>query len=118
MAWMIFLLTFAAVVCSPWLAAKMMRLPGGLGRSAIVALVTLGLIQVISMVSQHLGPLGGIVGFMAMLAAWYQVVKVVYGTDTAHTVVFMFWHLFFQVLMISLLALLFDGSRVAWVWGA
>lgn len=117
MALLAILLSLAAIVFSPFFAARLMRLQGGVGKSAIVAFVTLGLTQIIAMVSQHLGPLGGLLGFMAMLAAWYQVVKIVYGTDTAKTIVFMFWHLFFQLLSLSLLALFLGPSRIAWVWG-
>lgn len=111
------LLTFAALILSPHIAAKVMRLEGGLGKAAIVAFVTLGAIQIIAMVAPHLGPFGGILGFMASLATWYQVVKVVYGTDMARTIVFMFWHLFFQILFVSLLALLLGPDRISWVWG-
>lgn len=117
MALFALIITLAAVVASPFLAAKIMRLEGGVGKSAIVALVTLGATQIIGMIAQHLGPLGGLLGFMGALAAWYQVVRVVYGTDTAHTMVFMFWHLFFQLLTLSLLAMWMGASRIAWVWG-
>lgn len=109
--------SLAAVLFSPFLASKIMRLTGGLGKSALVALVTLGLMQIIGMIAGHLGPMGGILGFMGILAAWYQVVKVVYGTDTAETMVFMFWHLFFQILTLSLLSMVVSVARVSWLWG-
>ena len=102
--------TLAALTCAPLLAARVMRLSGGLGKSAVTAFVTLGLMQIIAMLAGHLGPLGGIIGFMASLAAWYPVVKVIYGTDTAQTIVFMFWHLFFLLLSISLLSLVVGQS--------
>ena len=50
----------------------------------------------------HFGPLGGILSFMVGLAAWYQVVRVIHNTDTAKTVVFMFWQVFFLLFLISL----------------
>lgn len=105
-----------AVLFSPYLAGKVMGLKGGVGKSALVAFVTLGLIQIIGMVATHLGPMGGVLGIMGMLAAWYQVVKVVHGTDPASTLVFMFWHLFFQLLMVSLLSLIIS-PEVFWVFG-
>jgi len=108
--------TLAAVLLSPWLASRVMRVEGGVGKSALVALVTLGLVQIIGMIAQHLGPLGGILSLMGTLAAWYQVVRIVYGTDTASTIVFMFWHLFFQLLLISLLSLIVSAN-VWWVFG-
>ena len=108
--------TLAAVLLSPWLASRVMRVEGGVGKSALVALVTLGLIQIIGMLAQHLGPLGGVLSFMGTLAAWYQVVRIVYGTDTTSTIVFMFWHLFFQLLLISILSLVVNAN-VWWVFG-
>jgi len=97
--------SLAAILISPWIAARIMGLSGGAARGALVGLVTLGLMQIIGMVAGHLGPMGGIIGIMGMLAAWYQVVKIVHGTDTAGTFVFMFWHLFFQLLILSLVSL-------------
>jgi hypothetical protein len=108
--------TFAAVLFSPLLAQKVMRLKGGLGKSALVAIVTIGVIQIIGMIAAQLGPLGGILGIMGALAGWYQVVRVVYGTDTASTLVFMFWHLFFQLLLLSLLQLFVQPNVFAWVF--
>ena len=107
----------AMIVFSPFFASKAMGLKGGVGKGALVGFVTLGLIQMIGMVAQHLGPLGGIIGLLGGLAAWYHVIKVVHGTDTAGTFVFMFWHLFFQLLITSIIALLLDPSSVAWAWG-
>ena len=43
---------------------------------------------------------------MAFVAAWYQVVRVVHGTDAGRTIVFMFLHLFFVMLGASLLAVI------------
>jgi hypothetical protein len=116
-ALIVVVLTLSAVIFAPFCASKMMKLNGGLGKSAIVALVTLGLTQIIGMVAQHLGPLGGLLGLMGTLAAWHQVIKVVYGTDLVHTLVFMFWHLFFQLLFISVLAMWVGGAQVGWVFG-
>jgi hypothetical protein len=109
--------TLAAIICAPWLAAKVMGVEGGPGKGALVGFVTLGVTQIIAMVAQHLGPLGGVLGFMGALAGWYQVIKVIHGTDTARTLVFMFWHLFFQLLFVSLLSLLFSFGAVSWIWG-
>lgn len=111
------IVSLSTIVFAPFLASKIMGLKGGLGRGALVGFVTLGVIQIVGLVAQHLGPMGGILGIMGALAAWYQVVKVVHGTDTAETIVFMFWHLFFQLLCVSLLALFIGMSRVAWMWG-
>ena len=114
---LIILLSLAALVVAPFLASKIMGLKGGLGKSALVAMVTIGLTQIIGMVAQHLGPLGGIIGIMGMIAAWFQVIRVVHGTDTARTIVFMFWQVFFQLLLVSLLLLVFGPESVAWTWG-
>lgn len=108
--------SLAAVLLAPFLASRVMGLKGSIGKGALVGLVTLGLMQIIGMVAQKLGPMGGVLGLMGTLAAWYQVVKVVHGTDTAGTIVFMFWHLFFQLLILSLLALLLTPD-VFWVFG-
>ena len=113
---LIILGSLAAILLSPLLAGRVMGLRGGVGKSALVGLLTLGLMQIIGMVASNLGPLGGVLGIMGILAAWFQVVKVVHGTDTAGTIVFMFWHLFFQLLILSLMALLLDG-QVFWVFG-
>ena len=109
--------TLAAIVLSPWAAAKAMSLEGSFGKGALVGFVTLGVTQIIAMVASHLGPMGGILGIMGALAGWYQVVKVVHGTETAQTIVFMFWHIFFQLLFVSLLSMLFSFSAVSWIWG-
>jgi hypothetical protein len=109
--------SLAAIVFSPVFAARVMGLKSGPGKGALVGFVTLGVTQIIGMLAQHLGPLGGLLGIMGALAGWYQVVKVVHGTDTAQTFVFMFWHLFFQLLTLSLLSMLFGMARVEWIWG-
>jgi hypothetical protein len=110
------LLSLLALIIAPFVAQKAMGLPGGLPRAALVGLVTLGLMEIIGRVSTYLGPLGGILGFMGFLAAWYQVVKVVHGTDTAKTVVFMFWHLFFLLLFVSILSLFLGSATYSWWW--
>ncbi len=109
------LLSLATLVVSPFAAQRLMGLKGGMGKAAIVGLVSLGLMQIIGMVANLLGPLGGTVGIMGMIAAWYQVVKVVHGTDTAKTVVFMFWHLFFLLLCAALITLVI-GQSMSWMW--
>ena len=111
------ILSLAAVILAPFLAAKVMGLKGGIGKGALIAFVQAGLTQIIAMVAQHLGPMGDILGIMGGIAAWVQIVKVVHGTDTARTAVFMFWQLFFQMLLISLLFLVFGPEGVSWVWG-
>jgi hypothetical protein len=110
--------SLATIVVAPFLASRIMGLTGGVGRGALVGFVTLGVIQIVLMIAQHLGPLGGVVGIMGALAGWYQVVKVVHGTDTAKTFVFMFWHLFFQLLAVSLLSLIVSPERISWLWGS
>jgi hypothetical protein len=112
------LLSFAALVVSPTLAGKAMGLKGGLGKGALVGFVSLGLMRVIGLLSPFLGPLGDLLTLMAGIGAWYQVVKVVHGTDAANTIVFMFWHLFFLLLATSLLALLFGAASVSWYFGS
>ncbi|MCP4501990.1 MAG: hypothetical protein GY822_18690 [Deltaproteobacteria bacterium] len=116
MAFIILAIVLSALITAPLFASKIMGLKGGLGKGALVAFVVLGSNAIIGMVASHLGPLGGILGFMGFLAAWFQVVKVVYGTDSASTFVFMFWHLFFQLLILSLLQLLIGGEAVAFAW--
>lgn len=110
------LLSFASLIVSPALAARLMGLKGGLGKGALVGLVTLGLLQVTGMIAAFLGPLGDLLAIMAFIAGWYQVIKVVHGTDAAHTMVFMFWHLFFVLLAASLLAVIVNPSVVSWYW--
>jgi|GEM_PF-963443 len=111
-------IVLAALVLAPVFASKIMGLKGGFGKGALVAFIVLGSNAIIGMVAGNLGPLGGVLGFMGFLAAWFQIVKVIYGTDTASTMVFMFWHLFFQLLFISLLQLLIGGESVSWAWPA
>jgi hypothetical protein len=113
------LLSLLALVLAPTVAARVMGLKGGLGSGALVGLVSLGLMQVIGTVANWFGPLGGLLGIMGFLAAWYQVVRVVHGTDTAKTIVFMFWHLFFLLLFISVVAMFFGPSAaMGWWFGA
>lgn len=111
------LLSLASLVAAPFGAQRLMGLKGGVGKAALVGLVTIGLMQIIGMVANMLGPLGGTLGLMASIAAWYQVVKVVHGTDTAKTVVFMFWHLFFFLLCAAIITLVIGGS-MSWMWRA
>ena len=68
----------------------------------MVGLISFGLMQIIGLLLGNFGPLGGILSFMLGLAAWYQVVRVIHNTDTAKTVVFMFWQIFFLLFLISL----------------
>ncbi len=110
------LLSLLSLVIAPTVAGKAMGLKGGFGKGALVGLVSLGLMQIVGLVAQYLGPLGDLLALLGGVAAWYQVVKVVHGTDTAKTVVFMFWHLFFLLLMSSLLALLLGPGSVTWMW--
>ena len=111
----VFLMTLLALTLAPFLASRVMGISGGIGKSALVAFVHLGLSQIIGMISGFFGPMGGILGIMGVIAAWFQVVKVVYGTKTEETMVFMFWHLFFMLLLLSLLALALDPNP-SWVW--
>jgi hypothetical protein len=110
-------LSLISLVLSPTLAGKAMGLKGGFGKGAVVGFVSLGLMQIIGMLGRYVGPLGDLLALMAGLAAWFQVVKVVHGTDTANTIVFMFWHVFFLLLGSSLLALLLGAGAVTWYWG-
>ncbi len=111
---LVIILSLAAIVLAPFAAAKVMGLKGGVGKSALVAFVALGANAIISMVASNLGPLGGVLGFMGWIAAWFQIVRVVYGTDTSRTMVFMFWHIFFQLLFISLLQLFLGPEGTSW----
>lgn len=110
------ILSLASFIVSPTLAAKLMGLKGGVGKGALVGLVTLGLLQLTGMIASFLGPLGDLLSLMAFVAAWYQTVKVVHGTDAASTIVFMFWHLFFVLLGASLLAVVIGPGSIAWYW--
>ena len=109
-------LSLFSLVLAPTLAGKAMGLKGGWGKGALVGLVSLGLMQIIGLLGQYLGPLGDTLALMGGLAAWYQVVKVIHGTDTAKTLVFMFWHMFFMLLTSSLLALIIGAGSVSWMW--
>ena len=93
-----------------------MGLKGGAGKAALVGMISLGLMQIIGLIGQFLGPLGDTLALMGGVAAWFQVVKIVHGTDTAKTVVFMFWHVFFQLLIASLLSLVFTAHDVVGWW--
>ena len=110
------ILSLASFVVSPTVAAKLMGLRGGVGKGALVGLVTLGLLQMTGLIARFLGPIGDLLSLMLFVAAWYQVVKVVHGTDPARTMVFMFWHAFFVLLGASLLALIISPGSVAWYW--
>jgi hypothetical protein len=110
------ILSIASLIVAPYWASKALGLRGGLGKAAMVGLVSLGLMQIIGMVAQYLGPLGDTLALMGGLAAWFQVVKVVHGTDTAKTAVFMFWQLFFQILIASVLSLFLGTAAVVGWW--
>jgi len=112
----IVILSLVSLVLSPFLAGKALGLKGSFGKAAMVGFISLGLMQIISMIASYLGPMGDTLALMGGLAAWYQVVKVIHGTDTARTVVFMFWQLFFQFLIASLLSLIFGMSAVVGWW--
>ena len=56
--------------------------------------------QIIGLLLGNFGPLEYL--YLLGLAAWYQVVRVIHNTDTAKTVVFMFWQIFFLLFLISL----------------
>jgi hypothetical protein len=114
MAAIAFILSLLALVVAPTAAGRAMGLKGGFGKGALVGLVSLGLMQLIGVFGRYLGPMGDLLAVMGGVAAWFEVVKVVHGTDTASTVVFMFWHAFFLILASSLLALFFGGSAVGW----
>ena len=108
--------SLASLIVSPLLAGKALGLKGGMGKAAMVGLLSLGLMQIIGLVSQYLGPLGDTLALMGGIAAWFQVVRVIHGTDTARTVVFMFWQLFVQFLIASLLALFLGMANVVGWW--
>jgi hypothetical protein len=110
------ILSLASLVVAPFFAGKALGLKGGFGKAALVGMISLGLMQIIGLIAQHLGPMGDMLGLMGGIAAWYQVVRVVHGTDTARTVVFMFWQLFFQFLIASLLSMLFGMSNIVGWW--
>ncbi len=110
----VILLSLAAIVFAPFTAAKVMGLKGGIGKSALVAFVSIGSNAIINMIASNLGPLGAVLGIMGWIAAWFQIVRVVYGTDTARTMVFMFWHIFFQLLFVSLLQMFLGADGTAW----
>lgn len=110
------ILSLVSLVLSPFLAGKALGLKGGLGKGAMVGMISLGLMQIIGLVAQYLGPMGDMLSLMGGVAAWYQVVKVIHGTDTARTVVFMFWHLFFQFLIASVLSMFLGSANVVGWW--
>ncbi len=110
-------LSLLSLVLAPTVASKAMGLSGGLGKGGLVGMVSLGAMEVCGRVANLLGPLGGLLGIMGFLAAWYQLVRIVHGTDTAKTIVFMFWHAFFLLLFASLLALFFGSASVSWWFG-
>ncbi len=110
------ILSLASLVLSPFFAGKALGLKGGLGKAAMVGMISLGLMQIIGLIAQYLGTMGDMLALMGGIAAWYQVVKVIHGTDTARTVVFMFWHLFFQFLIASLLSLVMGSANIVGWW--
>ena len=110
------LLSLASFAVAPALAAQVMRLKGrGVLRGLLVGCVTLGLYLMTGLVSTFLGPLGDLLALMLFIAAWYQVVRVVHGTDGAKTIAFMFWHAFFVLLMQSLVAWIIEPSVARWL---
>jgi hypothetical protein len=117
MIWIGIVLSVGILVGAPTIAGKALGLKGGFGKGAMVGLLSFGLMQIVSMVAQYLGPFGDLLSIMGGLAAWYQVVRVIHGTDTARTLVFMFWQFFFQILSASLLAMFFGAGSVTWWWG-
>ena len=108
------ILSLASFAFSPSLAAKVMRLKGGVGRGVLVGSITLGLYLMTGLVSTFLGPLGDLLAIMLFVAAWYQTVRVVHGTDGARTLAFMFWQLFFVLLIQSLVAWAITPSVAKW----
>ena len=110
------LLSLASFLLAPTIAGKVMGLKGGLGKGALIGLITLGCLQLTGLVAQFLGPLGDTLALMVFVAAWFQVVKVVHGTDAARTLVFMFWQLFFVMLAGSLLSIIINPGAVSWWW--
>ena len=110
------LLSLASFVLAPTVAAKLMGLKGGVAKGALVGLVCLGLLQMTGLIAQFLGPLGDMLALMAFVCAWYQVVRVIHGTDAGRTIVFMFLHLFFVLLGASLLAVIIEPGAVSWWW--
>lgn len=104
----ILLLAFTVfiLVMAPFLAAKTMGIKVTAGQAAMVGLLSFGFMQVFALLLGNLGPFGGILSFMLGLAAWFQVIRVIHNTDTAKTMVFMFWQVFFMLLLISLINLL------------
>lgn len=110
------LLSLASFIAAPTLAARVMGLKGGLGKGALVGLVTLGLLQLTGLVASFLGPLGDLLSLMLFLAAWFQTIKVVHGTDAGRTLVFMFWHTFFVLLAASLIAVIIGPGSISWWW--
>ena len=100
---LILVLTLVILICAPFLAAKTMGIRVSLGQAAMVGLLSFGFMQLIGLLLGNFGPLGGILSFMLGLAAWFQVIRVIHNTETAKTMVFMFWQIFFLLLLISLI---------------
>lgn len=107
----------ASLFVSPFIAGRMMGKGGSIGKSILAGMLVIATAQLIGLF-EFLGPAGAILGIMAWLAAWFQVVKVLYGTDIAETLVFMFWQFFFQVLIASLTMLLLGSFHASWLVGA
>lgn len=113
-----FIAGMTILLVSPFFASKAMQLKqAGFGKSAIVGLITMGFLQILALFGGYLGPLSSILSPMLFVASWYQVVKIVYGTDTASTIVFMFWHMFFYFLMLSIFAMIIGIGSISWIWG-
>jgi hypothetical protein len=112
----VILLSLASFVIAPTAAGKLMGLKGGFAKGALVGIVCLGLLQITGLLAGFLGPLGDLLSLMAFIVAWYQIVRVVHGTDAGRTIVFMFLHLFFVLLAASLLALIIEPSAISWWW--
>lgn len=104
-------------LCAPFVASRIMGKAGGMGKSATVALIVFGCLQLFGFVAPILGPLGGVLHIMSALAAWYVVVRVIYGTDRAETIVFVFWNIFFLLLAISVAVAIGQSQNALWVLG-
>ncbi len=108
----LFILIFSILVIlsAPYLSARVMGIQSSVGKAALLAFPLLGVTNIIGMISSHLGPLGGLLGSMLSIAAWFQLIRIVYKIDHARTFIFMFWHIFFTFLFISLVQLVVSIS--------
>ena len=105
--------TIFALVAAPYLAARIMKLRASWGNAAFVSVVTVGSSQLIALFTRFLGPFRQPIAWMAFVVAWFQVIRIVYGTDIARTVVFMFWQIFFFLLMLSVFGELVSASWIS-----